>query len=112
MSVYDDEALARAKTENKLIVLDFFAEWCAPCKRMEKTTFIEARVASLLTRCVLVRIDTDQHAELAERIDVVGLPDIRLVRPDGEVIRHFKGYVDADTLANELEQALRKMDGK
>ena len=43
---------------------------------------------------------------------VVGLPDIRLVRPDGEVIRHIKGYVDADAFVNELEQGLRKIGGK
>lgn len=107
-----DNAMAQAKAENKLIVLDFFAEWCAPCKRMEKTTFVDARVVKLLARAVVVRIDTDQQAEVAERMGVVGLPDIRLVKPDGSVIRQLRGYVDAETFLNEMEQALRLLDAK
>ncbi|MBL8208329.1 MAG: thioredoxin family protein [Blastocatellia bacterium] len=102
-----DNALARANAENKLIVLDFFAEWCAPCQRMEKTTFVDARVANLLARTVVVRIDTDQHADIAAQMGVVGLPDIRFVKPDGSIIRQLRGYVDAESLVKELEQALR-----
>lgn len=107
-----DNAIAQAKAENNLIVLDFFAEWCAPCKRMEKTTFVDARVAKLLARAVVVRIDTDQQAEVAERMGIVGLPDIRLVKPDGNVIRHLRGYIGAEAFLNELEQALRLLDAK
>lgn len=107
-----DDALAQAKAENKLIVLDFFAEWCAPCKRMEKTTFVDARVVNLLARAVVVRIDTDQQADIAARMGVVGLPDIRLVKSDGSIIRQLRGYVDADAFVNELEQALRLRERK
>jgi thiol:disulfide interchange protein DsbD len=99
-----DEALARASREKKLVVLDFFAEWCAPCKRMEKTTFTDARVAALLNRCVVVRIDTDQHVDLAAKLGVVGLPDIRFVTPDGRVVRRLRGFPDAAALAGELKQ--------
>ncbi len=99
-----DEAMAQAKREKRLIVLDFFAEWCAPCKRMDKTTFKDARVAALLRHYVVVRIDTDQHVDLAARLGVVGLPDIRFVTPDGKVVRQLRGFQDADVLAGELER--------
>lgn len=99
-----DEAMARAKIEKKLIVLDFFAEWCAPCKRMEKTTFANSRVAALLKRYVVVRIDTDQHVDLAALLGVVGLPDIRFVTSDGKVVRQLRGFQDADALTGELER--------
>lgn len=107
-----DNALARAMAENKLIVLDFFAEWCAPCQRMEKTTFVDGRVANLLARAVVVRIDTDQHADIAAQMGVVGLPDIRFVKPDGSIIRQLRGYVDAESFVKELELAFRFMEVK
>jgi thiol:disulfide interchange protein len=102
-----DGAMAHAKREKELIVLDFFAEWCAPCKRMEKTTFADARVKALLERCVVVRIDTDQHVDLAAQLGVVGLPDIRFVTPAGKVVRQLRGFQDADAFAGELERFVR-----
>lgn len=107
-----DNAMEQAKAENKLIVLDFFSEWCAPCKRMEKTTFVDANVTRLLARVVVVRIDTDQRAEVAERMGVVGLPDIRLVKPNGSVIRQLRGYIDAESFVRELELAMRTLETK
>lgn len=104
-----DEALARAKEENKLLILDFFAEWCAPCQRMEQTTFADARVKDLLERCVVVKIDTDQQEGIAQRLGVIGLPDIRFVMPDGTVVRHLRGFQDANAFASELERLIRKV---
>jgi thiol:disulfide interchange protein len=105
-----DEVLARAQKENKPVVLDFFAEWCAPCLRMEKTTFKDEKVRALLERCVFVRVDTDKHPEIARRMMVEGLPDIRFVLPDGKVIRQLRSFQDAESFASELEGLLRKME--
>lgn len=104
-----DEALAQARAEHKLLVLDFTAEWCAPCQQMEKTTFVDARVKALLQRCVLVKIDTDAQPELAQKLGVVGLPDIRLVTPEGNSVRQLRGWLNAEALAVELEAALKKL---
>ena len=103
-----DDALAQAKRENKPLVLDFFAEWCVPCRRMEKTTLVDARVAALLKQIVFVRIDTDVHPDIAQALGVVGLPDIRVIASNGRVLRQLRGYQDADSLAAVIEQAIRQ----
>jgi thiol:disulfide interchange protein DsbD len=97
-----DDALSQARRARKPIILEFSAEWCAPCKRMENTTFIDAKVRELLQRCVFVRVDVDQQEELAKRLGVVGLPDIRFVSPDGKVIHRLRGFQAPDTFADEL----------
>lgn len=103
-----EEALAASRRENKAIVLDFSAEWCVPCKRMEKTTLVDPRVVELLKQIVFVRINADKQAEIALALDVVGLPDIRFVASDGRVLRQLRGYQDATTFATALNQLIRQ----
>ena len=103
-----DKALARAKMENKPIVIDLYAEWCAPCRKMENLTFPDTRVRALLERTLFIRIDTDKYPDIAESLDVEGLPDIRFVLPNGKIIRQLRSYHNAKSFAGELEQLLRE----
>ncbi len=107
-----DEALAKARKDNKPLVVEFSASWCIPCQRMEQTTFADATVKALLQKCVFLRIDTDQQPELAKQVGVVGLPDMRLVTPDGKVVRKLRGYQDAETLAKELTSLIGEVKDK
>ena len=104
-----DEALAKAKVENKPIVLDLFAEWCAPCRQLERVTFPAPAVKALLERTVFLRIDTDKFPDLAQRLGVEGLPDIRLALPDGRIVRQLRSFQTAESLANELEKLLKQI---
>ncbi len=96
-------ALARARQEGKPLVLDFQAEWCEPCKRIERETFADADVAELLEQCILLKIDTDEYPDLAKHFGVVGLPDIRLLTSDGEQQRQLQGFQDAEAMLVELQ---------
>jgi len=104
-----DEAIAQARNQNKPVVIDFFAEWCAPCMRMEKTTFVDERAKSLLERCIFLRIDTDRQPEISRRMNVEGLPDIRYVTPDGKVVKQLRSYQDAESFAEELGRFLQSL---
>ena len=59
-------AFARANQQDKAVVIDFWAEWCAPCKRLKKETLANPRVASVLTEVVLILVDLDDHPQLAK----------------------------------------------
>ena len=105
-----DDALAQAQKEGMPIVLDFTAEWCSPCQRMEMTTFKDEKVRSLLERCVFVQVDTDIYPDIAKRLGVEGLPDIRFVLPDGRVVKQLRNFQYAEAFAIELEGLLKKLE--
>lgn len=107
-----DEALTKAKAENKPIVLDLNAEWCAPCRQLERLTFPDPKVKALLEQTVFLRIDTDKYPDIAQRLGVEGLPDIRFVLPDGRIIRQLRSFQDAASFAVELEQLRQKVRSK
>jgi thiol:disulfide interchange protein len=104
-----DDALAKATAENKPIVLDLKAEWCAPCRKLERLTFRDPKVKALLEQTVFLRIDTDKYPDIAQQLGVEGLPDIRFVLPDGKIIRQLRSFQDAESFAAELEKLLQKV---
>jgi thiol:disulfide interchange protein len=104
-----DDALAKATAENKPIVLDLNAEWCAPCRKLERLTFPDPKVKALLEQTVFLRIDTDKYPDIAQQLAVEGLPDIRFVLPDGKMVRQLRSFQDAESFAAELEKLLQKV---
>lgn len=103
--IYTD-ALAQAKRENKPIVIDFMASWCVPCRRMEKETFTDPQVANLLDQVVFLKVDTDEHPDLAKSFDVEGLPDIRFLNPEGVEVHRLTDFQDAVLFVDSLNASL------
>jgi thiol:disulfide interchange protein DsbD len=100
------EALAKAKDENKPLVLDFMAVWCAPCKRLVSETFVDEEVAALLEKCVFLKIDTDEYPDLAKQFKVASLPDIRFLSPQGKQVKKLNGFQTPESFENELRHLL------
>lgn len=103
-------ALARAQKENRPIVIDFTATWCAPCRKMIRLTFPDPKVAALLKRCVFLKIDTDKHVDFAKSFGVAGLPDIRFLTPDGTPKQRLTDFQDAESFAKSLRVFLESME--
>ena len=103
------EALAKARSESKPIVLDFTASWCVPCQRMLRETFPNKKVARLLERFVLIKVDTDQYPALANKYGAVGLPDVRFLSSTGDELRRFRDFQGPDDFAYALDELLAEI---
>jgi len=100
------EAFADARREGKLVLLDGAAEWCHWCHVMDETTYRDPEVARILReRFVTVRIDVDEHPDLAERYGAWGWPATILFSPEADEIGKFRGYLPPDELRRALVEA-------
>jgi thiol:disulfide interchange protein DsbD len=111
-SVADLEAqVAAASAAGKPVMLDFYADWCASCKEMEKYTFTDAAVQAALANAVLLQADVTAHDEvdqaLLARFDVFGPPTIAFFGADGVERKNFRlvGFAPADQFHEHVTAA-------
>jgi len=108
---FSDDALARALAEGRPVLIDFGAEWCLPCREMDRTTFRDPAVVRAASSLAMLKVDVteaDQRAnDLMTRYAVPGVPTYVLLGPDGHERHRFVGLVGADDMVRAMEAAGR-----
>lgn len=103
-------AIARAKAEGKLILVDFYADWCGPCINMLRTSMPALERDPWVAQNVFIlKINIDHHKALAQQFGVRGIPDLRVlgVTSQGQVkaLRRATGYQSAGAIRSMLQNA-------
>lgn len=102
-----DAALAQAKQSNKLVMIDFYTDWCGWCKRLDKDTFPHERVVRTAEGLVSVKLNAEKEgADAAKRYNVQGFPTILFVNGQGEVFGRIGGYLPPQPFAVEMQKAI------
>lgn len=98
-------AFDRAKSENKLVLLDLEAVWCHWCHVMDKTTYRDPKVVSLLRETtVAVKVDQDSRPDLANRYQDYGWPATIIFDSQGRELARLSGYVKPERMVDILER--------
>jgi len=102
-----EDARARAEREGKLLVADYKAAWCGPCRLMDRTTWRDRDLAAWLSQhAIAVEVDVDRHPDLAQAAGATSIPLVVVTRAGDEVAR-LVGYHDARSVLEALERADR-----
>ena len=103
-------ALERARNEGKPVLVNFYADWCVWCKRLESTTLRDAKVATVLqNKVVPLSLDVDGDGrELSNEYRVDGLPTIVVLDAGGEEIGRIPGYMPPDSFLERVESFLQQ----
>ena len=96
---FEQEVLERSATVP--VVVDFWADWCGPCKML--TPVLEEAVEARSGEIVLAKVDTDANQELAERYAVRGIPNVKAFR-NGQVVDEFTGALPAAAVEEFLDR--------
>ena len=107
----DQARQAASESGKKLVLVDVYTTWCAPCKKLDETTWKDPRVLEWLTReAVCLKVDAEKDEPLAEKYRIKAYPTLLLLRPDGSEIDRLVGYRDAPTFLSDAGEALAGND--
>ena len=107
-----EQALTQTRAGGRAAMLDFYADWCVECKRMERNTFPDETVAVLLERFQLLQTDVtandDVDQELMRSFGIIGPPAILFFDRDGAEMTAYRlvGYFDPEEFTAHLQQVL------
>ncbi len=86
-----------------LVLVDFWAEWCAPCRQLSPT--LKALASEYADRIRVAKVDADASPQLAARYNVRALPTVLFVK-DGQVAGSLVGNQPKATLTKQIEEIL------
>jgi thioredoxin:protein disulfide reductase len=106
---YDEQLLSVALAEGRPVIIDFFADWCAPCKELDARTFRHAEVRAESERFVRMKADLTRTAApetqvLTDRFRIVGVPTVVLLDSSGSEVEPLRltGFEDGDRFLQRL----------
>lgn len=88
-------------TSSQLVLVDFFAEWCGPCKKMEP--YLNQFKTDLSGKVSIVQIDADKNKSIVADQKVDALPVFKLYK-NNEVVWQYSGYISRKDMLKQLKK--------
>ena len=90
-------------TKQGVVLVDFFATWCGPCKMLAPV--LEELAEDMNGKMEIVKVDVDQEGDLAMKFGIMSVPTMSVFK-DGEAVKQISGYQAKGQLLNILNPLL------
>ncbi len=99
----DDNFKTEAIEADQPVLVDFWAEWCQPCRMIAPT--IEALADEYAGRVKVGKVDTDANRGISVELGISSIPTVILFK-DGQIVRKFVGVTAKNDFVAELDKAV------
>ena len=85
---------------DKVCLVDFYADWCGPCKMM--SPIIEEIADELGDKVKVGKVNSDENMELAEKYQIMSIPTIMIIK-NGQIVKTFVGVTNKEEIINNCD---------
>jgi len=109
---YSNQSVQELTVDNKPVLVDFYADWCTPCKEMDAKTFSQEIIIEKSKSFNMVKVDLTTYKESTEafknKFNISGMPTFIFLNSNGQEIKELRtiGYAGYEEFLPKMEQAL------
>jgi thiol:disulfide interchange protein DsbD len=105
---YSNEVYESALKSNNKIIIDFYADWCIPCKELDALTFSNEEVIKKTQNFISIKVDmtktmSDETEIIRNKFNIRGMPTVLIINSKGEEVERITGFVNAEEFLKIIE---------
>ncbi|MDQ1280054.1 MAG: thioredoxin 1 [Thermoproteota archaeon] len=104
-----DNGISKAKAEGKVVLIDFYADWCSWCKTLDRETYEKGDVVAYLNdKLICIRINVDENIHISNYYNITALPTIVFLSAESVEVDRIIGFLPSEQFLVRVGDILSK----